>query len=357
MSSTPLVSVILPTFNRAQTLDRAIRSVLNQTFRDFELIVTDDGSTDESHCILKRYAGLAKVRIIVSARRGCAAARNLGVINSKAPLIAFQDSDDEWLQTKLENAVATLSNSASGAGIFYSDMIRIHADGSASAWRSPDLRRGALVSDTTLDYQVAGIGIQAAVIKRTCLADVGLFEETLPRFIDLDLFIRLSDHFEFHHHGAPLVRYYASNGISTDTHALVRARRYLMNKYRKRLRVQRHHLAHQYLLLADALRSDGSKYRSRVAAVMALRAAPADPLVRWKAAAVLRAGAALRDRLSTGPAIAVAQRDRVVPKVPRKCRDAPASNLERPPQEGVDAKGLAAHEPDRAGEAHEVPLP
>jgi hypothetical protein len=278
------------------------------------------------------------------------------VTASKAPLLAFQDSDDEWLPGKLEKAVAKLSSSASGVGIFYSDMIRIHEDGSASDWRSPDVHRGALVSETTLDYQVAGIGIQAAVIKRTCLDRVGLFDETLPRFVDLDLFIRLSDHIEFHHHGGPLVRYYASNGISTDTHALVWARRYLMKKYRRRLRVQRHHLAHQYLLLADALRRNGSKYRSRVATVMALRAAPADPLVRWKVAAMLRGGAGLHDRASTGRAIATTQSHRVVSKVPRKGGNTPTGSLEHRPQKWMDAKGLAPHEPDRAGEAHEVPL-
>lgn len=280
MSPTPLVSVILPTYNRAKTLDRAIHSVLTQTFRDFELIITDDGSTDESRCILARYSGLPNVRVISSPHRGCSAARNLGVTASKAPLIAFQDSDDEWLPSNLEKAVPPLSSSARGVGLFYSNMIRIHEDGSSSDWRSPEVHRGGLVSESTLDYQVAGIGIQAAVIKRTCFDQVGLFDEALPRFIDLDLFIRISDYFEFYHHDEPLVRYYATDGISTDTQALVRARQYLLRKYRKRLRVHRHHLAHQYLLLADALRRNGSTHRGRALAAMALLASPGNARVR-----------------------------------------------------------------------------
>jgi len=287
MTPTPLVSVVLPTYNRAKTLERAIRSVLNQTFRDFELIITDDGSTDESRSILSRYSDLKNVRVISSTHRGCSVARNLGVTASRAPLIAFQDSDDEWLLPMLEKAVAALSSTTSSAGIFYSDMVRIYADGSSGDVRSPDVFRGALVSESTLDYQVAGIGIQASMIKRACFDQVGLFDEALPRFIDLDLFIRLSDHFDFHHHGEALVKYYVSDGISADTHALVLARRYLLRKYRKRLWVHRHHLANQYLLLADALRMTGSKYRSRALGVLALLTSFADSRVRRKAADIL----------------------------------------------------------------------
>jgi glycosyltransferase involved in cell wall biosynthesis len=280
----------MPTYNRAGTLDRAIRSVLDQTFRDFELVITDDGSTDESRRILERYCGLTNVRVVSSTHRGCSAARNLGVTASTAPLVAFQDSDDEWLPNKLEEAVTALSSAGSGVGVFYSNMIRVHEDGTFSDWRSPDMCRGVLISESTLDYQAMGIGIQSAVIKRTCFAQAGLFDEALQRFIDLDLFIRLSERFDFHHHGKALVKFYAGGGISRDTQALVRARRYLIAKYRKRLRVERHHLAHQYLFLADALRVNGSKYRSMVLAVAALLRSPADPLVRRKAADIIRVG-------------------------------------------------------------------
>lgn len=288
MSPTPLVSVVLPTYNRGGTLDRAIRSVLGQTFRDFELVIADDGSTDESDRILERYAGLSNVRVVSSAHRGCSAARNLAVRASTAPLVAFQDSDDEWLPNKLERAVTALSSARHDVGVFYSDMIRVHADGSSSDWRSPDVCRDVFISEKTLDYQLAGIGLQSAVMKRTCLERVGLFDEALPRFIDLDLFIRLSDHFDFHHDDEALVRYYAMEGISTDTQALVRARRHLIRKYRQRFRIQPHHLAHQYLLLADAHRANGSELRSAALAAAVLLKCPADPRVRRKAADIVR---------------------------------------------------------------------
>jgi hypothetical protein len=208
---------------------------------------------------------------------------------STAPLIAFQDSDDEWLPSKLEKGIAALSSAGDDVGVFYSNMIRVEEDGSFSEWKSPDVRRGVLVSERTLDYQVMGIGIQSAIIKRTCVAQVGLFDESLPRFIDLDLFIRLSEHFHFYHHGEALVRYYAGQGISGDPESLVRARRYLIKKYRKRLGVQKHHLAHQYLFLADALRLNGSRNWSRALAVAAVLRSPRESRVRWRAIAALKA--------------------------------------------------------------------
>jgi glycosyltransferase involved in cell wall biosynthesis len=289
VSPTPLVSVVLPTYNRKGTLDRAIRSVLDQTFRDFELIVVDDGSTDESRGILEQYARRARVRLISSTHRGCAVARNLGITASTAPLIAFQDSDDEWLPDKLEKAVAALS-SAHGAEVFYSDMVRVHQDGSVSRceWIPSRVSRGVLISEKTLDYQVTGVGLQAAVMMRKCFEQVGLFDEGLTRLIDLELFVRLSDHFEFRYGAETLVRYYEGPGISTDTWAMVQARRYLIRKYRKRLRARKHHLAYQYLLLADAHRENGSWLRSQVLAAAVLLGRPEHPRVRAKATHMLR---------------------------------------------------------------------
>src|SRR3989344_1865760 len=95
------VSVVLPTYNRAHTLERAVRSVLNQTHKDFELIVVDDGSTDNTRDIVVSFAD-GRIRYIKhESNKGVAEARNTGIGASRASLIAFQDSDDEWLPHKL----------------------------------------------------------------------------------------------------------------------------------------------------------------------------------------------------------------------------------------------------------------
>jgi glycosyltransferase involved in cell wall biosynthesis len=283
-----LVSVILPTYNRAETLERAIESVLNQTFTDFELIVIDDRSTDNTHVILSKYADLSNVRLISQLRRGCSVARNIGISIAKGRYVAFQDSDDEWVPDKLAKAVAVLEGTGPEVGVFYSDMLRVQVDGSSADFRSPDVEQGVLVNETTLDYQVYCIGIQSAVIKRECFDEAGYFDETLPRFIDLELFIRLSDKFRFVHCKEMLVKYYAGEGISTNRQALVTARRCLLRKYRSRLKQQKHHLAKQYLHVALALEQNGEKHRSLAFTVKALLTSPRHAGIRNEVLTVLR---------------------------------------------------------------------
>ncbi len=270
----PLVSVILPTYERTSTLERAIESVLRQTFADFELIVVDDTSTDDTPRILRRYAGLANVRVMSQRRRGCSVARNIGIRAARGRYVAFQDSDDEWVPDKLATAVAALEGTGPDTGVFYSDMLRIQRDGRCADFRAPEVEPGVLVDERTLDYQVYGIGIQSAVIKRACFDDAGDFDEALPRFIDLELFIRLSDRFRFVHCRQMLVHYYDVDGISTDRQARVVARRNLLRKYRSRLRRHPHHLAQQYVLLARALEDTGDTSRALLFHLRALLTSP-----------------------------------------------------------------------------------
>lgn len=284
----PTVSVILPTYNRAKTLERAIESVLNQTFSDFELIIIDDGSTDETSAVLSKYSGLSNVRLISRLHRGCSVARNLGIGISQGRYVAFQDSDDEWFPTKLEKAVAMLEGTGPEYGVFYSDMLRVESDGSSARLKSPDVEQGRLINEDTLDYEVANIGIQSAVIKRESFEKVGCFDEALPRFIDLELFIRLSDHFRFVHCKETLIKYYAMEGISTNTLALVAARLYILRKYRNRLKQPKHHLAQQYLYIARALEENGEKYGNITFTLKGLLTSPRHPRIRTEAFYALR---------------------------------------------------------------------
>src|SRR4030043_1337098 len=98
----PTVSVIIPTYNRAHLVGRSIRSVLNQTYQDLEVIVVDDGSKDNTAEIVR---GITDPRIVFlkhEKNRGVSAARNTGLKAARGKYIAFQDSDDEWLPQKLE---------------------------------------------------------------------------------------------------------------------------------------------------------------------------------------------------------------------------------------------------------------
>src|SRR5690349_3602213 len=102
----PKVSVIIPTYNRAQFIARAVDSVLEQTYKDFEIIVIDDGSSDNTQEILKAYEG--KIRYVYQQNKGISAARNRGIQEAKGEYIAFLDSDDVWKPEKLSVQVAIL---------------------------------------------------------------------------------------------------------------------------------------------------------------------------------------------------------------------------------------------------------
>jgi len=227
----PQVSVILPIYNRGHLIKRAILSVLNQSSRELELIVVDDGSTEDIEMIVESLDDGRIKYIRHETNRGAGAARNTGIRASCGEYIAFQDSDDEWFLEKLERQIKAFKGAGRDTGIVYADMLRIGEDGKSYYWTSPTVMAGCIVNRKTLDYQVAGLGIQSAMIKRECFDKIGLFDESFPRFIDLEFFIRLSKAYEFYHIREPLCRYYSTEGISTDINALCIARVLLLRKY------------------------------------------------------------------------------------------------------------------------------
>jgi glycosyltransferase involved in cell wall biosynthesis len=278
----PLVSVIIPTFNRAGTIARAVESVLAQTLSDLEVVVVDDGSVDRTPAALAAYRGHARVRLCSLPHRGSAAACNEGLRHARGRYVAFHGSDDERAAHSLETAVGELERSPE-VGVFYSDMLRVPAVGEPFVFRSPDVGRGAFVNERTLDYAMRGVGSGAAVIRRECIDDVGVFDELLPRFVDLDLFIRLAWKFEFVHHAQPLVTWHAGAGISTDGDALVRARLRLLRKYHRHLAEHGRYLAGQYLQTALAYEEVGDVRRAWAFASKALLTSPLHPYIRRNA--------------------------------------------------------------------------
>ena len=301
----PAVSVVLPTYNRASTIARAIDSVLHQTFPDFELIIVDDGSTDGTRSVLAQYSTNSRIVIVPAPHRGCAGARNTGLERARGRYVAFQDSDDEWAPQKLAAAMAALDAAGPGTGVFYSDMQIMLPDGRSGLLASPDVTRGVLVDDRTLDYAVRCIGIQSAVIRKDCLDAVGGFDEALPRLIDLDLFIRLAEQTRFERSRTPLVTYHFGTGISADTQALVSARRHLLRKYGGRLRQQRHHLAGQYFYLGLALEENGNRLAAQPFLLRALLTAPMHAgLMRRLSASARASRSQWRATVSTGVATA-----------------------------------------------------
>lgn len=228
----PRVSVILPTYNRANLVGRAIRSVLEQTYQDFELIVVD-GSSDNTYEVVKDFSD-PRIRYFKEHKKSnAAAARNIGIKTARGEFIAFQDSDDEWLPGKLDIQMQVFSNSHKKIGVVYSDMLRICKKGDIY-WHSPsNMPEDGIIYNRALE-RVFSIGIQTALIKKLCIIKSGLLDERLYSLEDFELFIRLSKYFYFYHINKPLVKYYDTiNSVSTNDEAHIAAYEFIMQKYKK----------------------------------------------------------------------------------------------------------------------------
>jgi glycosyltransferase involved in cell wall biosynthesis len=121
----PKVSVIIPTYNRAGLLKRAIQSVLNQIYQDFEIIIVDDASTDNTENVIESFKEHRIRYIKHESNKGAAVARNTGIKFANENYIAFQDSDDEWLPEKLEKQMEIIEHASPRVGVVYTGYRRI----------------------------------------------------------------------------------------------------------------------------------------------------------------------------------------------------------------------------------------
>jgi glycosyltransferase involved in cell wall biosynthesis len=231
----PAVSIVLPTYNRASLLGRSIRSVLGQSYTDFELIVIDDGSTDETSGVVAGFRDRRIRYIPLSRNTGAGAARNVGIRMARGKFLAFQDSDDEWLPSKLVKQMSAFERGSVRLGMVYSDMRRVFSDGSEIYFSAPSGPSERLINPAIRFYQVCDLGVQSTVIKREYLDAAGHFNESLPAFEDLEMFIRLSRRCEFHRLAEPLVKYYDTQGISSDRYAAWVSRKLMLKLYYKEL--------------------------------------------------------------------------------------------------------------------------
>ncbi len=182
------VSVIIPAYNAAWCVRRAIDSVLAQSFRDFELIVVDDGSTDDTSEILRSYGTL--IRIVSKPNGGLSSARNAGIAAAHGEYVAFLDADDGWLPEKLSRQVALLDAYPEIGFCSCATMVHTPAGETLSIWECPAVEGGVLETIFRTNGAVAGSG-SAVMARCTLFAQVGGFDETLRSLEDIDMWMRL----------------------------------------------------------------------------------------------------------------------------------------------------------------------
>ncbi len=188
-----LVSVIIPSYNRARTIERAVNSVLGQTWKALEVIVVDSESTDGTAEILAAYGD--KIRVLRQKKEGPGAARNAGIKAAKGEIIAFLDSDDEWLPDKTERQVKLLEATAS-AGVTCCvcnarmNFITGPVYSFAAAHLNPEQREGIWTNPSEVLATRFLFFNQVAAIRREALTQIGFFKSGIME--DYDLALRLS---------------------------------------------------------------------------------------------------------------------------------------------------------------------
>lgn len=206
----PTVSVVIPTFNRSNLVLEAVDSVLNQTYKDYEIIVIDDGSTDNTSGILKPYMG--RIRYVYQENQGASAAKNKGIQLARGKWISILDSDDLWLPTKLELQLNTITTLGKDFGACFTNC-SFFGDPSLgiSAFEQAGLCDGAAGSPlpSPLKFILARhpvIYIQSLLVLRSLMEELDGFDERLLVAEDTDLLFRLAFKTRFCFVNQPMVR-------------------------------------------------------------------------------------------------------------------------------------------------------
>lgn len=187
-----MISVVIPTYNRYSFLEKAVKSVLKQSLKDFELIVVDDGSEDGTRKLIQSFPD-ERIRYFYQGNRGVSVARNKGIVESKGDLIAFLDSDDCWKEKKLEKQVKFMESSS---------CLISHTQ---ELW----YRRGKILNQKKKHRKCSGdlfeksleicsISMSTVMIRKSLFGEVGLFDENLPVCEDYDLWLRITSKYPVH---------------------------------------------------------------------------------------------------------------------------------------------------------------
>jgi glycosyltransferase involved in cell wall biosynthesis len=237
--------------------------VLAQSYVDYELIVVDDASTDDTgkqvdsfHDPRIRYARHPK-------RRGGSAARNTGIELARAELIAFLDSDDEWLPDKLRHQLGVFRCAGGDVGLVYSDFLRVHPDGR-------EVRHRPVARGISIGYPSRWL------VRRDVFAEIGGFDETMPAMQDTEISIRIQKAFRLHHDPVVVMKYHVTGkSVSRSAGNVLLAADALIGQYAHM--VTKDELAHWYALLGKACMVEGDVARARRSLLRAATLRPLKP--------------------------------------------------------------------------------
>ena len=203
MNSTPLVSVITASYNMAHYLPEAIDSVLSQDYPNIEIIVVNDGSTDNTREVLAAYEDDDRVTAIHQENKGQTVAKNQGFAAAKGELIAFCDADNRWLAGKLSTQVPMLLDNPA-IGVVYGDIILIDGQGNRKPPAETKRHSGKITAQLLVDNFVT---FNTTLLTHKLMTQMNGFDESLRMAIDYDLWLRISLKHDFLFMPEPMVEY------------------------------------------------------------------------------------------------------------------------------------------------------
>lgn len=269
------VSVIIPTYNRALFLHDAITSVLKQTYQDFEILVIDDCSKDNTQEIVSSFHDKRIRYIRHEANKGEAGSRNTGIRNSNAEYVAFLDDDDEWLPEKLKLQVDLIKNSPPEVGGVYTSYVQVDRTKKKILWQWIPKKRGNIYHDMFIKNYV---GTPSTVIlKRECFESVGLFDESLTYATDYDMWIRISKEFHFEYIDESLVKYCIhENRLSANLETRIIGIETILKRYDQLFALNSKSYCRYYSYLGILYYYYGNIKKSKEAFLKAIRLYPFD---------------------------------------------------------------------------------
>ena len=226
----PFISVVITTYNRQDKFKRALASVLGQTFKDFEVIIVDNASSDGTREYIQSQNDQRIRYIRHESNLGGCAARNTGIKNSKAMYIALLDDDDEWFASRLEKQLKVFEHAPPGLGLVYVGT-EIYDEQKQCILKNNVPQYKGRVYERLLLGTILG-SVSSVLVKRECFEKAGLFDETLSSCQDWDMWLRLARYFEFDYVDEILVRINVhGEQISTDYSRLIPGRTRMVQKH------------------------------------------------------------------------------------------------------------------------------
>ena len=198
-----LVSVIIPSYNMARYLPKSVASALAQTYANFEVVIVDDGSSDNTSEVVRQWADDPRVRVHRQANGGLSHARNQGIAHSSGPYIALLDADDIWMPHKLSLQMALFKDRPQ-VGVVFSNYERMNDNEEFMPMGPTAMYRGKVSGRLLIENFVPA---SSAVVRRTCFERCGGFEVALKTGEDYEMWLRLSAHTEFDFVPEALMRY------------------------------------------------------------------------------------------------------------------------------------------------------